>query len=218
MQDSKNLTMRLRKCYSGAVFDALREHGFENCVLPHDIRPIDDSQILAGPVFTVAGSGKPGMDADEALRSWTGFLSAATSGHVVVCAGQTDRLALMGELSAETLQSRGILGYVTDGGCRDADFIKKIGFQTFHRFYTPRDVVGSWSVDAMQIPVQIGEVTICPGDYLIADIDGAVVIPASHARQIITFCEQVMATENAVREAIRSGVDPKEAYLKYGRF
>ena len=65
MQDSGDLTTRLRKCYSGAVFDALREHGFENSVLPHDIRPIDDSQILAGPVFTVAGSSKPGMDADE---------------------------------------------------------------------------------------------------------------------------------------------------------
>ena len=218
MDDSKQLTVRLSKCYSGAVYDTLREHGFENCVLPSDIRPIDDTQILAGPVFTVSGSAKPGISEGDALLAWTEFLSAASKGHVVICAGQTENIALMGELSAETLQARGVLGYVSDGGCRDADFIRKIGFQTFHRFYTPRDVVGAWSVDEMQTPIKIGDVNISPGDYVIADIDGVVIIPGAHIATIITSCEEVMNTENQVRTAIRSGVDPKEAYLKYGRF
>ena len=218
MNDSKQLSARLSKCYSGAVYDTLREHGFENCVLPSDIRPIDDTQILAGPVFTVSGSAKPGISEGDALLAWTEFLSAASKGQVVICAGQTENIALMGELSAETLQARGVLGYVSDGGCRDADFIRKIGFQTFHRFYTPRDVVGAWSVDEMQTPIKIGDVNISPGDYVIADIDGMVIIPGAHIATIITSCEEVMNTENQVRTAIRSGVDPKEAYLKYGRF
>ena len=218
MDDSKQLTARLSKCYSGAVYDTLREHGFENCVLPSDIRPIDDTQILAGPVFTVSGSAKPGISEGDALLAWTEFLSAASKGHVVICAGQTENIALMGELSAETLQARGVLGYVSDGGCRDAYFVRKIGFQTFHRFYTPRDVVGAWSVDEMQTPIKIGDVNISPGDYVIADIDGVVIIPGAHIATIITSCEEVMNTENQVRTAIRSGVDPKEAYLKYGRF
>ena len=218
MDDSKQLTARLSKCYTGAVYDTLREHGFENCVLPSDIRPIDDTQILAGPVFTVSGSAKSGISEGDALLAWTEFLSAASKGHVVICAGQTENIALMGELSAETLQARGVLGYVSDGGCRDADFIRKIGFQTFHRFYTPRDVVGAWSVDEMQTPIKIGDVNISPGDYVIADIDGVVIIPGAHIATIITSCEEVMNTENQVRTAIRSGVDPKEAYLKYGRF
>ena len=218
MDDNKQLTARLSKCYSGAVYDTLREHRFENCVLPSDIRPIDDTQILAGPVFTVSGSAKPGISEGDALLAWTEFLSAASKGHVVICAGQTENIALMGELSAETLQARGVLGYVSDGGCRDADFIRKIGFQTFHRFYTPRDVVGAWSVDEMQTPIKIGDVNISPGDYVIADIDGVVIIPGAHIATIITSCEEVMNTENQVRTAIRSGVDPKEAYLKYGRF
>ena len=218
MDDSKQLTARLSKCYSGAVYDTLREHGFENCVLPSDIRPIDDTQILAGPVFTVSGSAKPGISEGDALLAWTEFLSAASKGQVVICAGQTENIALMGELSAETLQARGVLGYVSDGGCRDAYFVRKIGFQTFHRFYTPRDVVGAWSVDEMQTPIKIGDVNISPGDYVIADIDGVVIIPGAHIATIITSCEEVMNTENQVRTAIRSGVDPKEAYLKYGRF
>ena len=218
MDDNKQLTARLSKCYSGAVYDTLREHGLENCVLPSDIRPIDDTQILAGPVFTVSGSAKPGISEGDALLAWTEFLSAASKGHVVICAGQTENIALMGELSAETLQARGVLGYVSDGGCRDADFIRKIGFQTFHRFYTPRDVVGAWSVDEMQTLIKIGDVNIAPGDYVIADIDGVVIIPGAHIATIITSCEEVMNTEKQVRTAIRSGVDPKEAYLKYGRF
>ncbi len=218
MDDPKQLTARLLKCYSGAVYDTLRECGFENCVLPSDIRPIDDTQVLAGPVFTISGSTKPSISKEDALLAWTEFLSVARNGHVVVCAGQTNDIALMGELSAETLQARGILGYVTDGGCRDADFIRKIGFPTFHRFYTPRDVVGAWSVDEMQKPIKMGDVDIAPGDYLIADIDGAVLIPAAHIEEIITSCEEVMRTENHLRTAIRSGADPKKAYLKYGRF
>jgi regulator of RNase E activity RraA len=54
-------------------------------------------------------------------------------------------------------------------------------------------------VYAIQIPVQIGDVVVYLGEYVVANIDGAVVIPASHAKQIISFCEEVMATENIVR-------------------
>ncbi len=216
--DHKSLTQRLEKCYSGAVFDALRERGIENTVLPKDIRPIDDTKILAGPVFTVSGTPKPGISADEALLAWTGFLSDAQAGHVVVCDGHTSDIALMGELSAETLQGRGVRGYVTNGGCRDSDFIRNIGFQVFHRYYTARDVVGAWSVDQMQKPIQIGDVVVSPGDYLIADIDGVVLIPGESAQEVITEVEEVMNTESKVRTAIRNGTDPKEAYLQYGRF
>lgn len=212
------LTERLGKCYSGAVYDALRERGIDNTVLPKDIRPIDDTLILAGPVFTISGTPKPGISADEALLAWTGFLSTAPSGNVVVCDGHTNDIAMMGELSAETLQMRGVRGYVTNGGCRDSDFIREIGFPVFHRFYTPKDVVGAWSVDKMNVPVQIGDVVVNPGDFLIADIDGAIVIPRDIAEAVVAEVESVMNTENKVRSAIRSGTDPKEAYLTYGRF
>ena len=211
-------TERLAKCYSGAVYDALRERGINNTVLPKDIRPIDDTQVMAGPIFTVSGTPKPGISADEALLAWTGFLSTAPSGHIVVCNGHTDDIALMGELSAETLQMRGVRGYVTNGGCRDCNFIRNIGFPVFHRFYTPRDVVGAWSVDKMEVPVQIGEVVVRPGDFLIADIDGAIVISAKIAAEILAEVEEVMNTENKVRSAIHKGTNPKKAYLNFGRF
>ena len=67
------LTERLAKCYSGAVYDALRERGIDNTVLPKDIRPIDDIHVLAGPVFTISGTPKPGISAD--VPCWLGRVS-----------------------------------------------------------------------------------------------------------------------------------------------
>lgn len=209
---------RLSRCYSGAVFDTLRDHGVADTVLPADIRPLDDRLTLAGPVFTLRGSPKPDVSAHESLLAWTGFLSRAPSGHVVVCQGQDDQRALMGELSAETLQGRGVRGYLSDGGCRDAAFIRSIGFPVFGRLHTPRDVVGAWTPDAYDEPIIIGGVRIRKGDYLIADIDGAVVIPAAIVPQVVADVEAVMQAENKVRSAIRAGTDPQEAYLAYGKF
>lgn len=209
---------RLEKCYTGAVYDVLRERGIANTVLPKDVRPIDPSKKLAGPVFTVAGSPKLGIDGHQSLLEWTEFLSAAPAGHIVVSTGQDDNRALMGELSAETLQYRKVKGYVTDGGCRDCDFIINIGFPVFARFYTPRDVVGAWTPDTLQEPLDFCGVTIHPGDYLIADIDGAVIIPGAIAEEIVTEVEEIMQKENLVRKAILAGTSPKEAYLTYGKF
>lgn len=212
------LTERLENCYSGAVFDVLRERGITNTVLPKDVRPIDASKKLAGPVFTVAGSPKPGINGHESLISWTEFLSAAPKGHVVITTGQDDERALMGELSAETLQYRGIKGFVTDGGCRDCAFIIDIGFPVFSRFYTPRDVVAAWTPDTFQEPLDFMGVKVSPGDYIIADIDGAVIIPEDIAEEVIAEVEVIMQTENLVRKAILEGVSPKDAYLTYGKF
>ena len=109
-------------------------------------------------------------------------------------------------------------GYVVDGGCRDTDFILKLGFPVFCSFTTPKDIVGRWVPDRFGEPVTIGEVTICTGDFLIADRDGVVVIPGALADEVLTKTEQAVQTENKVRTAILSGMDPQEAYLTFGKF
>ena len=67
-------------------------------------------------------------------------------------------------------------------------------------------------------PLTIGEVTISSGDYVLADRDGVVVIPGSMAEEVVTRTEQVLQTENTVRTAILAGMDPQQAYLKFGKF
>ena len=156
----KNITERLAACYTGAVYDVMREMGHPNCVLPHEIRPLDDTQTLAGPVWTCSGRIDDSISNDDSLMSWTGLLGKAPSGSVLVCQPNDSTIAHMGELSAETLNHRGVLGYVVDGGNRDSEFIKQLGWPVFFRYFTPKDVVGKWTVESMGDPIVSGEVNI----------------------------------------------------------
>jgi regulator of RNase E activity RraA len=157
-------------------------------------------------------------DPHDTLVQWTGLLSQAPAGKVLVCQPHTYEIALMGELSAETLNFRGIRGYVVDGGCRDTDFILELGFPVFCTFTTPKDIVGRWVPDRLGEPITIGEVTISTGDFLLTDRDGVVIIPAGIVEEAIAKTEKVLQTENAVRTAILAGMDPQQAYLKFGKF
>jgi 4-hydroxy-4-methyl-2-oxoglutarate aldolase len=208
---------RLEAAYSGAIYDVLREMGFADQTFPQSLRPLDPTRKLAGPVFTASGRIAE-IDEDESLFRWCELLAEAPSDHVVVCQPNDSSLAHMGELSSETLKFRGIRGYVVDGGCRDSDFVMKIGFPVFCRYQTPGDIVGKWTVEALGEPINIGSLTIRTGDYIMGDRDGLVLIPKEQVQECVERIEEVMNTESLVRNAILAGVNPKEAYLKYGRF
>ena len=218
MADTNNLTERLAALYTGAVHDVLRGMGHANCVLPTGIAPLDPGKKLAGEIYTVSGHIDQTRDPHDTLVQWTGLLSKAPSGKVLVCQPNTHMVALMGELSAETLHHKKVRGYVVDGGCRDVEFILKIGFPVFCSFNTPADIVARWVPDRFGEPITIGTVTISSGDYILGDRDGVVVLPANIAGEVIAQTEKVVTTENKVRSAILSGMDPQQAYLKYGKF
>jgi 4-hydroxy-4-methyl-2-oxoglutarate aldolase len=213
-----DLNQMLERCYSGAVYDVLRAMALPNQVLPSSIRPLNAKQKLTGRVFTVAGGCDVSAGEHESLLGWTGLLSKAPAQSVVVCQPNDSFLAHFGELSAEAMHSRGIRGYIVDGGSRDTQFIEALGFPVFCRYFTPKDIVGRWRVESLGEPITIGEVCICTADYVIADRDGIVIIPAHLAEEVVRKVIEVMSTENLVRKAIREGVDPQEAYLKYGKF
>ena len=157
---SDALAARLLNCYAAAVHDVLRGMGHGRCVLPPNIRALDPTKKLAGEIYTVGGHIDMTRDPHDTLVQWTGLLSKAPPGKVLVCQPHTYEIALMGELSAETLNFRGIRGYVVDGGCRDTDFILELGFPVFCSFNTPKDIVGRWVPDRFGEPITIGEVTI----------------------------------------------------------
>jgi regulator of RNase E activity RraA len=209
---------RLKPIYSGAVYDVLRAMGHTDCVLPSSLRPLDSDRRLTGEIFTVSGRRDQSLDAHETLLKWTELLSKAPADTVVMCQPNDHTMAHMGELSAETMVARGVRGYIVDGGCRDTEFIKRIGFQVFCRYFTPRDVVGRWVAHGFGEPVTIGDVQVHTGDFVVADRDGVVVIPKSIAAEVVDQAEEVLRTESLVRKAILEGKDPKKAYLKYGKF
>ena len=212
------LTDRLQDCYTGAVYDVMKGMGVSDSILPSDIRPTDDSLTLAGQIWTCSGRIDESASADETLMAWTGLLSEAPGGSVVVCQPNDGSLAHMGELSAETLKLRAIRGYVVDGGCRDVDFIRRLEWPVFCRYYTPADVVGRWLAEGLGEPIEIGGVSIITGDYLLADIDGVVVIPEGIAEEVVAKTEEIINTESALRRDILQGMAPQQAYKKYRLF
>jgi 4-hydroxy-4-methyl-2-oxoglutarate aldolase len=212
------LTERLGRCYTGAVHDVLRMMGHQHCVLPPAIKSIAPGTRLAGPVWTVSGRIDRTRSRDETLLSWCTLLSHAPAGHVVVCQPNNHEIALMGELSAQTLQARGVLGYVVDGGSRDTDLVLKQGFPVFCAFLTPADIVERWISDRYGEPVVIGEVTISTGDYVLGDRDGVVIVPSRLVEEAVARTEAVVATESDMRRALIGGMDPVDAYHKFGKF
>ena len=213
-----NFTDRLSKCYTSVVHDIMRDDGHKNFTLPPSIRPSKNKYILAGQIFTMEGVVDQTLDHHETLLAWTGFLSKAPNNKVVICQPNNHEVALMGELSAETLQLKGVRGYIVDGGARDLDFILKIDFPLWSSFYTPRDVVGFWKPTDFEKTIKIGDTVINNNDYVLADIDGVVIIPQNNIEDILNRSEKLINTENLVRKSIKEGMDPQEAYIKYSAF
>ena len=213
-----DLVARLEDTYTGVVHDVMRAMGLRDFTLPPEIRPLAPGQVLAGVVATVSGRVDPGADPHQTLLGWTGLLSKARADTVLICQPNNSVVAHMGELSAETLKRKGVRGYVVDGGCRDVEFILELGFPVWCRYFTPRDIVGYWLPDRFDQPITIGQVTIAPGDLVLGDRDGMVILPAARAEAIVAAAEEATHTENLVRKAILSGVDPQQAYLEHGKF
>ena len=174
--------------------------------------------MIAGEIFTIEGEVDKSLDHHESLLAWTGFLSKAPKDKVIICQPNNDEVALMGELSAETLQSKGVKGYIVDGGSRDMNFILSIDFPVWSKFYTPRDVVAYWKPTKYEEKIKIGDVEIFYNDYALADIDGVVIVPKKHIEEILVKSEELINTENLLRKAIREGMDPQKAYIKFKAF
>jgi regulator of RNase E activity RraA len=209
---------RLEAAYSGIVFDVMRSMGRRDCILPRTIRPLLPAKRIAGRIFTVNGRSAPEASERETLLAWCRMLSAVPPDHVVICQPNNDEVSHMGELSSETLQFKKVRGYIVDGGCRDSGFIESIGFPVWCRYYTPVDVVSRWIPTEFNGSISIGNVSIRAGDYAFADRDGIAIIPAEIAHAVTGKVEEMIQRESLVRKAILEGVDPVEAYLKFGKF
>ncbi|TWO69468.1 RraA family protein [Caenimonas sedimenti] len=216
MQDP--ITGRLANCYTGVVHDVMRAMGLRDFTFPAELRPLMPEKRMAGPAFTIDGKVDPRSDPHETLLAWTGLLSQAPAGHIWTCQPNDRVVAHMGELSAETLKNKGVLGCVADGYVRDVDFLLAMGFQTWSRGFTPRDIVGYWLPRAVNVDIRIGDVIVAPGDYLVGDRDGMVRVPRAIAEDVVAKAEAAITTENKVRTAILAGVDPQRAYLEFGKF
>ena len=218
-EKNENLVARFAAIpYTGAISDILFEMGVTEQVLPKEIQSILPGQTLAGRALTLLGGLTTSSDPDIIFRPFLRMLGEVQSGDVLVSQPNDSLVAHLGELSAETAQHRGARGAVPDGGVRDVDYIIKLGFPVFSRYKTPRDINGRWRLVDHNVPITIGNVHIKPGDYVVGDHYGVVIIPQEIAAEVVAKAEEVVQTENLVRKEILQGTHPLEAFDKYGRF
>jgi regulator of RNase E activity RraA len=204
--------------YTGALSDILDERGFHNQVLPPEIQSLEPGMTVAGRALTILGEPTQSTDPETIFLPFLRMLGDVRPGDVLVSQPQDNVAAHLGELSSETAKFRGARGAVIDGGARDTDYIRKLGFPLFARYKTPRDIAGRWRLADYNVPITIGPVKIHPGDFVVGDHDGVIVIPFAAAEEVIAQAEQVVVTENLVRKAILDGVHPVDAFHQFGRF
>ena len=216
--DVNDFCTRFSHIYTGAISDVLDEMGYRNQVLPWEIQGLTVEHCVAGIAMPVEGQPTESQDPEEIFVPVLNMLGDLRPGDVIVSQPHDSISAHIGELSAESAKFRGARGAVIDGGARDIDYILHLGFPVFCRYRTPRDISGRWKLVSYGQPIQIGQVAVHRGDFVVGDKDGVVVIPREITSDVLRVSEEVVGTENLVRKAILRGVHPLEAYREYGRF
>ena len=213
------LAGRFSSLYTGALTDVLDRYGHLQQTLPPELLPLRPGMRLAGPAYPILGRPHPGHDYDASIRKILEMLGSVTAGSVAVYQTNDRISAHLGELSVTSLASRGCAGAVIDGGARDAEYILREGFPVFSRYVTPQDCVPRWELLGHgDVTVVIGGVRIAPGDWIVGDVDGIVVVPGEQVEEILVDAEAKVATENEIRDAVRAGTLPLDAYERFGTF
>ena len=212
------LCERFGSLYPGAVADSLDERGYERQTLPSAIDGLTPDTRVAGIAYPVRGHPVEEADYDENIRRFLRMLGDAPEHSVVVYETNDEEAAHLGELSTTALAARGCRGAVIDGGVRDVRFILEQGFPVFARYRTPADAPPRWRLDEWGVPATVGEVEVRPGDVLVGDVDGVVCVPRAVAEEVLELAEETAETEDAIRELVRDGVDPLEAFERHGTF
>ncbi len=214
-----DLAERFSALYTGALTDVLDRHGYLQQTLSTELVPLRPGIRLAGPVYPVLGRPHPGHAYDASIRLILQMLGSVPAGHVAVYETNDRQAAHFGELSATSLASRGCAGAVIDGGTRDAQFILREDFPVFARYVTPQDCVPRWELLGHgDVTIVVGGVRVAPGDWIVGDWDGLVIVPGDRVEEILSEAEEKAATENEIREAVRLGTLPLAAYERYGTF
>lgn len=173
-------------------------------VLSPALRPVRPGLRLLGRAVTV--------DAHDDLMPMLAGLSAAAAGDVLMVRGSSTH-AVAGELFAAEAQRRGLAGIVIDGFCRDTATLATMTFPVYARGAVPH-ACPARAVPVIQVPIEVGGVTVTPGDLVLADDDGIVVAGAAEIASVIDVAETIQRREAVLRDAIVAG-EPLFDHLNY---
>ena len=218
--EKESIRLRYLEVDASNVADVLDSMNLLQQGLAADFGPYPETcKRMAGWAYTIRGQMTPyaqGGDADK-MQACNGL----SRGEISVWSGNGEGICYFGKLIALGMQERGCVGSLVDGGIRDVRWLGEHQFPVFARYRTPVQSIGRWKVNACQVPVYLrghdgSQVVIRPGDFILADEDGAIVIPLEHTLSVLEEAERLTIVEKKIRKEIASGMSLADALKKYG--
>ena len=201
---------------TAVVSDILDDLGHREHVLDPAIRPLGDARVIAGWANPFVVAEVDELPADPYTGEIAAMDDIAPGDVVLIAAGGSARAACWGELFSTAARARGARGTLIDGYCRDAQVIAALGYPVWCRGLLPLDVKGRLAVSAWREPPDNGGLPVRPGDLVVADADGAVVVPARLTAEAVGRALDKVSKENRVREALTEGSTLRSAYDRFG--
>jgi regulator of RNase E activity RraA len=208
MNDDANV-QRAARLDTATLSDALDRLGINGQC--YKIKPRSTAFRMTGRAWTLqygpAGN-PPGTVGD--------YIDDIEPGTVIVLAnGGRDDVTVWGDILTEVAHRKKIAGTVIDGINRDVALALELGYPIYSRDNWMRTGKDRVQVEATQVPVNIGNARVAPGDLLRGDADGVVVIPRDFEDKVLAAAEQIQQAEDAIRESVRSGMSLREAREKH---
>jgi regulator of RNase E activity RraA len=218
ISEQSRIVQELMKSDAGNISDAVDEVTGHRGFMYHDMKPVFKARIV-GPAVTAVLRPVMKNDKTDYPNYNIQILDEAPAGSIIVYVLEDGmEIAGIGNLMATTAKVRGLAGAVIDGGARDTEDIERLGFPVFSRSITPATSVGRLVAVAKQVPVICAGVLVRPGDYIVADRDGVVVVPFDKVDRVIEAVRQYDDKESKMIPIIKQEKSMQKALAKYNRY
>lgn len=213
----KELLHRFEQLYTGAVNDVLREYALLSQALPPHIVPLREYRTVAGFAFTVKSAPNTLIRGEMDVR--TTMLEDIVEDSFVMWDSSSDaKSTFWGGVMTATAKGKKVKGACIDGGIRDTFQILEADFPVFYKYRTSNGSLGRCLITHYQIPVQIGDVFIKPGDIVLGDVDGVLVVPRDIAYEVLIRAEEIKANEKVIFGWVHEGQSVRDITEKGGYF
>ena len=200
-----------------SVADAVDKVCGRRGYLSSHIKPRINEQRICGPAATVL---ETATDEFVPPQHALDLIDEAPRGSVIVIAiegGQSD-VAVWGGLMTAGAVANGHVGAVLDGGVRDLTEIRRdYDFPVYARDVSPGTTLGRYRTVASQVPVRVGDVVVHPGDIVVGDVDGVVIVPHAKAREVLAMSQEIDSRELEQAKLIMAERSLRKGLAKYGR-
>jgi 4-hydroxy-4-methyl-2-oxoglutarate aldolase len=213
------LVAGFKSTYPASVSDAVELVTGKNGTMRYDMKLMTGANMV-GRAVTALARPAPADQATTALatKHSVEMIDAAKPGEigVIVMEGSLD-IAAMGNLMATAAVERGMAGMVLDGAIRDLWDVRRMGLTVYARSKSPRTAVGHYATVAKNVPVECAGVTVRPGDIIVADEDGVVVVPQDRAAEVLKRAQAIDQQESGMFPFVREFKSLSKAIAKFNR-